>query len=117
MADGQIAPEIIARYKKVAGATVYSAVRMLGYEPCFMRDVHAFTPGEMLVGRAKTASASAASIAMLTLIMMAFPFLSPAPTGRLAAQNGRDAALACKSRPFCRCADARRGLRGYLPVS
>ena len=54
MADGAITAEIIERYKKVAGATVYSAVRMMGYEPCFMRDVHAFTPGEPLVGRAKT---------------------------------------------------------------
>ncbi len=54
MAEGVITQEIIERYKKVAGATVYSAVRMFGYEPCFMRDVHAFTPGGMLVGRAKT---------------------------------------------------------------
>ena len=54
MTDGVITQEIIDRYKKVAGATVYSAVRMMGYEPCFMRDVHAFTPGGMLVGRAKT---------------------------------------------------------------
>ena len=54
MADSVITPEIIERYKNVAGATVYSAVRQFGYEPCFMRDVHAFTPGGMLVGRAKT---------------------------------------------------------------
>lgn len=54
MSNTVITPEIIDRYKKVAGATVYSAVRAFGYEPCFMRDVHAFTPGDMLVGRAKT---------------------------------------------------------------
>lgn len=54
MAEGVITQEIVERYKKVAGATVYSAVRAFGYEPCFMRGVHAFTPGGMLVGRAKT---------------------------------------------------------------
>ena len=49
-----IPPSIIARYKKVASATVYSAVRRLGYEPCFMREVFSFTPGITLVGSAKT---------------------------------------------------------------
>ena len=61
MADSVITPEIIERYKNVAGATVYSAVRHFGYEPCFMRDVHAFTPGGMLVGQSKDAALRSAA--------------------------------------------------------
>ena len=49
-----IQESVIIRYKKVASATVYSAVRRLGYEPCFMRGVESFTPGLTLVGPAKT---------------------------------------------------------------
>ena len=54
MADEKISDEILERYKKVAVATVYGGVRRLGYEPCFMRDITNFTPGETLVGRART---------------------------------------------------------------
>ena len=54
MADIQITQQLIDRYKKVAGATVFSGVSAMGYNPCFMRDVHAFTPGGMMVGRART---------------------------------------------------------------
>ncbi|MCH7654284.1 MAG: hypothetical protein IIB14_11465 [Chloroflexi bacterium] len=55
MPKNEITREIIDRYKKVSGATVYGAVRRLGYEPCFMRDVHAFTPGRgVMAGRART---------------------------------------------------------------
>ena len=54
MADIQITQELIDRYKKVAGATVFSGVSAMGYNPCFMRDVHAFTPGGMMVDRART---------------------------------------------------------------
>ncbi len=50
----EITPELIERYKNVAAATVYTGVARLGYDPCFMRDVHAFTPGQKLVGRART---------------------------------------------------------------
>lgn len=53
MAD-DITRELIERYKKVSAATVYSGVRRLGYEPCFMRGVKNFTPGRTLVGRART---------------------------------------------------------------
>ena len=40
--------------RKVTVATVYGGVRRLGYEPCFMKGVRAFTPGKMLVARART---------------------------------------------------------------
>jgi regulator of RNase E activity RraA len=50
----EITPELIERYKKVSAATVYRGVRRLGYEPCFMRGVKNFTPGQQLVGRART---------------------------------------------------------------
>ena len=54
MADGKISDEIVQRYKNVTVATVYGGVIQKCYEPCFMREVQAFTPGEHLVGRAKT---------------------------------------------------------------
>ena len=54
-----ISDEVLARYRKVAVATVYSAVRELeGYEPCFMRGIKAYTHQESgedrMAGRAKT---------------------------------------------------------------
>ena len=54
MTDGKISDEIVQRYRNVTVATVYGGVIQKGYEPCFMRKVQAFTPGEHLVGRAKT---------------------------------------------------------------
>jgi len=54
MAENEISRDIMERYMKVAVATVYSGVRQLGYEPCFMRGVQTFTPGAKLVGRART---------------------------------------------------------------
>jgi regulator of RNase E activity RraA len=54
MADERIPDEVLERYKKVAVATVYGGVRRLGYEPCFMRGIRNFTPGQSLVGRART---------------------------------------------------------------
>ena len=54
MADQDISRELMERYRKVAVATVYSGVRRLGYEPCFMREVRSFSPGSVLVGRART---------------------------------------------------------------
>jgi regulator of RNase E activity RraA len=53
MSNG-IPQETIERYKSVAAATVYSGVRQLGYDPCFMREVQNFTPGRKLVGTART---------------------------------------------------------------
>ena len=50
----EISDDILERYRRVAVATVYSGVRGLGYEPCFMRGVRSFTPGSSLVGRART---------------------------------------------------------------
>ena len=54
MADQDISTELLDRYRKVTAATVYGGVRRLGIEPCFMREVQAFTPGAKLVGRART---------------------------------------------------------------
>ncbi len=54
MADQEISQDILERYRKVTVATVYGGVRRLGYEPCFMRGVQNFTPGQKLVGRART---------------------------------------------------------------
>ena len=54
MVDQRFAVELMDRYRKVSAATVYTGVRNLGYEPCFMRGVRAFTPGAKLVGAART---------------------------------------------------------------
>ena len=54
MAFVEISPAIIERYRRVAVATVYGAVSERGYDPCFMRGVHARTSGAHLVGRART---------------------------------------------------------------
>ena len=51
----QINNDIIERYKKVATATINSAMRASGYGDCFPRGVHCFTPdNQMMVGVAKT---------------------------------------------------------------
>ncbi len=49
-----ITNEMIERYKNVAVATVFSALSLLDYGPCFMKGVKAFTPGSHVVGPAKT---------------------------------------------------------------
>ena len=54
MSDSQISDALIERYRRVTVATVYSGVRRKGYDPSFMKGVHARTPGAHLVGRAKT---------------------------------------------------------------
>ncbi len=54
MADYEITPEMMDRYRKVGVAAVYSAVLQLGYRHCYMQDVQGFSPGRRLVGRAKT---------------------------------------------------------------
>ena len=46
--------DIIQRYGKVAVATVYSGLLQMGYAPCLMKGVRAFTPGKHLVGTART---------------------------------------------------------------
>ena len=46
--------DIIRRYGKVAVATVYSGLLQMGYVPCLMKGVRAFTPGKHLVGTART---------------------------------------------------------------
>ena len=53
MSDSQISDALIERYRKVTVTTVYSGVRGQGYDPNFMKGVHARTPGANLVGRAK----------------------------------------------------------------
>ena len=54
MISQEISQSLLDKYKKVTSATVYGGVRRLGFEPCFMRGVQAFTPGKMLVARART---------------------------------------------------------------
>ena len=54
MADQEISRELMARYERVGVPTVYSGVSKLGYALCFMQGVESFTPGERLVGRART---------------------------------------------------------------
>ncbi len=54
MISHEVSQALLDRYRKVTVATVYGGVRRLGYEPCFMRGVRAFTPGKMLVARART---------------------------------------------------------------
>ena len=51
---GPVSDEIIERFKKVAVSTVFGALSALGYMPCFMKGVRAFTPGNHLVGTART---------------------------------------------------------------
>ena len=46
--------DIIQRYEKIAVATVYSGLAQMGYMPCLMKGVRAFTPGRHLVGTART---------------------------------------------------------------
>ena len=53
MSDSQISDALIERYRKVTVTTVYSGVRGQGYDPNFMKGVHARTPGANLVGRRK----------------------------------------------------------------
>jgi regulator of RNase E activity RraA len=52
--DQTLPEKLLARYRRVAVATVYSGVHQMGYDPCFMRGVAAFTPGQHLVGTART---------------------------------------------------------------
>ena len=52
--QGPISEEIIQRFREVAVSTVFGAISALGYLPCFMRGVRPFTPGNHLVGTAKT---------------------------------------------------------------
>lgn len=54
MTGQQISDELIARYRRVGVPTVYSGVSNLGYALCFMTGIESFTPGEKLVGRART---------------------------------------------------------------
>jgi 5-oxopent-3-ene-1,2,5-tricarboxylate decarboxylase/2-hydroxyhepta-2,4-diene-1,7-dioate isomerase len=54
MTGEEVSQEMLDRFKKVAVATVYSALHEMGYDPCFMRGVHARTPGMRLAARART---------------------------------------------------------------
>ena len=51
---GPVSEEIVQRFKEVAVSTVLGALSALGYMPCFMKGVKAFTPGNHLVGTART---------------------------------------------------------------
>ena len=50
----EVPQAILDRYKKVASATVYTAVRNRGANLCFMEDVGCLTPGRRLAARART---------------------------------------------------------------
>ena len=54
MTQDTLPQEIIERYRRVAVATVYSALQQMGYTPCLMKGVRALTPGRHLVGTART---------------------------------------------------------------
>lgn len=50
----EISQNILDRFKKIPGAAVYGALRARGYEPSYMRGVHAQTPGKRLAAVART---------------------------------------------------------------
>ena len=52
--EDTIPEEIIQRFRNVSVSSVFGAVSALGYMPCFMKGVRAFTPGTHLVGTART---------------------------------------------------------------
>lgn len=52
--EDTIPEEIIQRFRNVSVSSVFGAVSALGYMPCFMKGVRAFTPGAHLVGTART---------------------------------------------------------------
>ena len=54
MAKGEMPQELMDRYAKVGVPTVYSALVHQGFDHCFMRGVTSFTPGQRLIGRART---------------------------------------------------------------
>lgn len=54
MSVDEVSSDVMDRYRKVDVATVYTGLSDRGYEICFMRGVHAYTPGERLVARART---------------------------------------------------------------
>ena len=54
MATQEISKEIMDRYAHVGVPTLYGAVTRLGYDLCFMTGVRNFTPGQRVVGRART---------------------------------------------------------------
>lgn len=50
-----VGQDILERFKKMPGATAYSAVRALtGNDLCFMQGIRAMTPGKRLAARART---------------------------------------------------------------
>jgi regulator of RNase E activity RraA len=54
LADQDVTDDVLERFKKVGISTVYSGVSRHGYNLCFMWGVKSFTPGQRLVGRART---------------------------------------------------------------
>ena len=54
MNDIDVADEIIGRFRHVPVSTVYTGTIRNGFHPCYMRGVQNYTPGQKLVGRART---------------------------------------------------------------
>lgn len=54
MTDQTLPEKLLARYRRVAVSTVYGGVHRMGYDPCFMRGVNAFTPGRHMAATART---------------------------------------------------------------
>ena len=54
--DQEISAELVQRYRNSVATipTFYNGVLQLGYPQCFMKGVQSFSPGQRLVGRAKT---------------------------------------------------------------
>ena len=46
--------QILERLKSLPTATIYSAVKHFGFDPCWMKGVHTYTPSQKLVGQAQT---------------------------------------------------------------
>ena len=69
MTQETLPQEIIERYRRVAVATVYSALQQMGYTPCLMKGVRAFTPGTHLVGTARTLRGCLQSLKLVLNLM------------------------------------------------
>ena len=54
MKSDQISNEILERFKLLPTATIFSAVKHFKFGPCWMKNVHTFTPGLKLAARATT---------------------------------------------------------------
>ena len=54
MNNHDVADEIIERFRHVPVSTVYTGTIRNGFHPCYMKGIQNHTPGQKLVGRART---------------------------------------------------------------